>query len=391
MRLTVSTAAMVGLAAIAAPLAAADVELPTYTQAYEPQTVDERGMWMEADENERRLKESPLLIKDEHLQAYVRRVLCASVGSDRCSAVRIYILEVPGFNATMAPNGVMTVWSGLLLRVRSEAELGAVLGHEFAHFELRHSLRGFQNKRASHDMAAWASVLGGLANTDTRYLQYSLIGSMFRYDRDQEEQADLLGLRYLAASDYPSSAASGVWTNIMAEADATAAGRKLKARHRYSAGFFDTHPTQLRRASYLSEAAAKYADPGDPQAQGHARAMSSIMPRLLAAQVRLNDFGGSEFLLNELAEMHGWTPDLLYARGEMYQLRGNPRDLVTASQFYQEAIDKGLNTPAVHRDLGLALLKSGSTGQARPALEHYLELLPEAPDAPVIRTLLADH
>ena len=75
----------------------------------------------------------------------------------------------------------------------------------------------------------------------------------------------------------------------------------------------------------------------------------------------------------------------------MYQLRGNPRDLVTASQFFREAIDKGLATPTVHRDLGLALLKTGSTAEARPALQHYLDLLPDAADAAVIRTLLADQ
>ncbi|WP_333999038.1 hypothetical protein [Sphingomonas aurantiaca] len=96
--------------------------LPTYSQAYTPTTVDERGVWMEADEDERRLRESPSVIRDPALNAYVRGVLCRTVGDDRCRSVRIYIERVPAFNASMAPNGTMIVWSGLLLRVRNEAE-----------------------------------------------------------------------------------------------------------------------------------------------------------------------------------------------------------------------------------------------------------------------------
>jgi len=133
--------------------------LPTYSQAYAPTTVDERGAWMEADEDERRLRESPSVIRDLALNAYVRGVLCRTVGDDRCRSVRIYIERVPAFNASMAPNGTMIVWSGLLLRVRNEAELGAILGHEFGHFELRHSVLGFRNQRSGTDLMAWASIL----------------------------------------------------------------------------------------------------------------------------------------------------------------------------------------------------------------------------------------
>src|SRR3546814_6888547 len=78
------------------------------------------------------------------MSAYVKSVLCRAVGTDRCDATRVYILREPTFNATMSPNGTMRVYSGLLLRVRSEAELAAVLGHEFGHFEKRHSLMQFK-------------------------------------------------------------------------------------------------------------------------------------------------------------------------------------------------------------------------------------------------------
>lgn len=362
--------------------------LPPYSPNYEPRSVDERGMWMEADEHERRLRDSPLVVRDEALNAYVRAVLCRTVGEDRCKSVRIYILEVPAFNAQMTPNGAMIVWTGLLLRVRSEAELGAVLAHEFAHFELRHSLKGFKNQRGTSDVMAWASVLGGLANTDTSLLRLVLIGSMFRFNREQESAADLLALQYLNSSPYPAAAASDLWQHVMGEADARAVGRGQKPKQRYSAGFFDTHPTELNRALYLKAAAAKSGHGGDPGTEPYRAAMKPHLPYLLKAQVGLNDFGGSEYLLSELAKTGGWTGDLLFARGELHRLRGNPRDLVSAAKFYGDALKAGYAAPEVHRNLGLSLLRTGQATDGKAALTEYLRLKPDAMDAKTISTLL---
>jgi beta-barrel assembly-enhancing protease len=378
-------------AAFAATSAQAEVQqLPTYGRAYEPTSVDERGMWMQADEYERSLRDSPLVIRDEALNSYVRGVLCRTVGEDRCNSVRIYVLEIPAFNASMAPNGAMTVWSGLLLRVQNEAELGAVLGHEFAHFELRHTLNAFKRRRGATDVMAWASVLGAIANSNTSLLQWSVVGSVFQFDRAQEEGADLLGMKYLAASAYPSKAASNVWTNLMAEQDATAVGRKRKPKQRYTAGFFDSHPTELKRAAYLRAAANKLNDDGEVRTAGHRLALAPYLPRFLSAQAKLNDFGGTEFLLNQLASSGGWTSDLLFAKGELYRLRGNPRDLASAAQFYGEAIAAGYTAPDARRNLGLALLRNGESTQGKAALEDYLRLSPDATDAKAISALLAN-
>ena len=375
---------------VSAGVSAAPEPLPAYTPAYEPRTVDERGMWMEADEMERRLRDSPLVIRDQALTDYVRGVLCRTVGADRCRGLRIYVLEIPAVNAWMAPNGAMTVWSGLLLRVRNEAELGAILGHEFGHFELRHSLAAFKQKRGATDALAWVQVVGAMANSNTALVQLSLVGSMFRYSREQEQQADLQGLKYLAASSYPAQAAADFWKNMMGEADATALGRKRKPQQHYSAGFFDDHPTDLKRAVYLTEAAAKVNHPGDPAAAGHRLAMAKYLPRFLAAQVKLNDFGGTEYLLNQLASSNGWTGDLLYAKAELYRQRGNPRDLVSAAQFYGEALAAGYSSPDAHRNYGLALLRSGQANEGKRELSEYLKLLPDASDAKAISALLAN-
>ena len=385
--------AFAATASVSLPAAAPNTSpysLPPYTPAYEPRSVDERGQWAEADEYERVVRDSPLMMKDEALNAYVRRVLCTSVGHDRCGSVRIYILEVPATNAFMTPNGTMVIWSGLLLRARSEAELASVLGHEFAHFELRHGLNRFKHQRTTTDILAWLSVLGGFAGTNTTLSQIALIGSFFRFNRQQEEEADRLGLRYLGSSTYPTLAASGFWQHVMAEADATAIGRKRKPRQHYSAGYFDSHPTDLKRATYLLAEAKKVGDAGDSAVAGHREAMASHLPQLLAAQIKLNDFGGTEYLLGQLASSVGWTGDLLYARGELYRIRGNPRDLVSATQFYGEAIKAGYSAPEARRGLGLSLMRNGQVSDGKAALNEYLRLKPDASDAKAISALLTN-
>jgi predicted Zn-dependent protease len=357
--------------------------LPPFAFAYDPQGIDERGMWMLADEEERSIRTSRFLIRDEALVSYLRDVLCRTVGQERCRGVRLYVLRIPEFNASMYPNGMMTVWSGLLLRVQNEAELAAVLGHEFGHFEKRHSVFGFKNKRSTTDVLAWLGLL-----TPNSAFSTPLVGSVYAFDRKRETEADLISLNYLAASPYPSASAATIWSRLMAEKDATAAGRKQKVSHRYGAGFFASHPTDLARATYLAAEAVKYGDTGDVAREAYRTGIAKWLPLLLDDQVKMNDFGGSEYLLRELAA-DGWTADLLFARAELYSQRGNPRDYATAADLYRESIAKGYTGAEVHRGLGYALLRTQQTQNAHQALADYLRIKPDAHDASMIRSLIS--
>ncbi|MCY7354402.1 MAG: M48 family metalloprotease, partial [Lysobacter sp.] len=90
---------------------------------------DEDELWYAMERAERELQRSPLRVRDPALNNYVRRTVCKSAG-DYCRDLRVYIMDVPQFNASMAPNGMMLVWTGALLRARDEAEIAFVLAHE---------------------------------------------------------------------------------------------------------------------------------------------------------------------------------------------------------------------------------------------------------------------
>lgn len=365
---------------------------PPYAGVYQPQGTDEVGWWREDDESERELARSNLVIRDEALTGYIRQVLCDTVGQDRCNAVRVYVLREPVFNATMSPNGTMRVFSGLLLRVHSEAELGAVLGHEFGHFESRHSLGRFQATRSGTDMLAWATVLANLSPSyDVRRtyqnLQVSVYGNLFRYGRDNEREADRLGIAYLNASRLQPQAASRVWQNIMREAEASARSRGLKKPRFDTIAFTASHPPHAERAGYLAQLAAPGTESRDDGAERYRAAIAPWLAMLLDDQIRLNDFGASDYIIESLAQ-NGWTAPLWLARGDLYRARGNPRDLVNAADFYARAIALDAGLAEAYRGLGLALMKTGQPSPGQAALRDYLRLRPDAPDKAMIRMML---
>lgn len=361
---------------------------PTYSGTYQPQGVDETGIWREDDERERRLAASSLVIHDEKLTGYVRSVLCSAVGDDRCGSARVYVMREPTFNATMSPNGTMRVFSGLLLRMRSEAELAAVLGHEFGHFEGRHVLNHFKSARSGTDMLAWTALLASMAPSyDTRRtyqsLEISIYGSLFRHGRDQEREADLLGLGYLNRSQLRPQAASEVWRNLMGEIEASAQVRGLRKPNFNAIAFTASHPPHAERAGYLSALAEPSGSLRDDGAIRYREAMAAWLPLFLEDQIKLNDFGGSEYIIENLAEA-GWTPGLWFARGELYRTRGNQRDLVNAAEFYASALALDPTHADAHRGLGLSLMKVGRRAEGQQALRRYLELKPAAADAKMI-------
>jgi predicted Zn-dependent protease len=373
---------------LAAPLAAADkASKPAEPKAlpsaigYVPQDEDERGMWLQMDEYERDLKHSKQVIRDPELNAYVRGVLCKTVGQDKCAATRIYIMRTPYFNASMAPNGMMTVWSGLLLRVRNEAELASVLGHEFGHFEYQHSLRLFKEIRKKTDAMAWLSFLpygiGLIA-------QVGMLGSIFSFNRDMEREADMKGLGYMHSAGYDARSASAIWGQLRDEMDATAAERKRKSKKDKNGGFFATHPNSKERMDYLAAEAAKLDMSGATKGEAEFQAvLSKWWPMLIDDQIMLNDFGATEFLLGKLAS-NGWSPELLFARAELYRNRNGAGDMAKALDFYNQAVIGKPELAEAWRGLGLAQMKSGAREAGQASLRQYLTLKPDAEDKALI-------
>lgn len=351
------------------------VDIPVWTGTYEPQGDDEIGLWTQVDELEEELKFSQEIIRDPELQSYVEGVLCAAVGDDRCSAARIYLLRRSTFNAGIYPNGMMVVNSGLMLRMRNEAEFAAVLAHEFAHFEMRHSLQLFQEARSKSDTAAIASIFIGV-------LALFIVDDIFSFSRDMEREADLTSAEFLVGSVYASNAVVEIWNRLLEEDDLRAEERDRKKRGRKTR-LFDTHPPAAERAKYLAAATEGKIGEGDLGTERYNEAMAPYLLTFFDDQLQRNDFAASEFLVDALAG-DDWKADHYLMKGELYRSRGQGDDLETARDAFAEAIAAGSERPETWRGLGLAQIRLGERAEGRASLATYLEMAPEADDASLI-------
>ncbi|USI73203.1 M48 family metallopeptidase [Sphingomonas morindae] len=376
-------AVLAALLAAAAPPSAVE-EAPA---AQGPVTTLERGLWLYLDMREAELRASRFLVRDAALNAYVRALLCRTVGEARCAPLRIYIVRNAGFNASAAPNGMIELWTGLLLRTESEAELMAVLGHELGHFEARHTLRLAREARRTSDAALWVQAAG---LPGSGYALYGLMGHLPAFSRDQEREADRRGFEDLAAAGFRSLAAAELWERMLAEADARAAARGTPARPEARADFLDDHPAVAERAQSLRAAARVRPGGGEDGRESYRRALAPWRDRLLADQIARHDRGGSDYLIGRMAAVEGWTAPLLEARGDVYRGDAAAEHQARALRFYRAAIDTGAARPEAWRGLGLAALRIGRTAEAAAALRAYLRQRPDAPDAALLASLIGD-
>lgn len=383
--------ALAALLSLAPAQAAAKEPKPVGSPAatgYAPVGTDERGLWAEFDEQEREVKTSKLLVRHDGVRDYVRTVLCRTIGTEACASVRLYVVRVPSFNASMASNGMMLVHTGLLLRMRNEAELAAVLGHEFTHFERRHSLSRLKKRRNLASWGAWLTVASGLTNQPRNYMP-DFLALYFAYERDDEREADLGGLKLLRQGKYRTMAASTVWLQQREEQDAQAAALGVSSLKDRDYGPFNSHPMNVERMTYLArEAQALGGSETFEGVQEYRAALQPIWPMLIDDQIKLNDFGASEFILSNLAR-GDWTGPLLFARAELYRARSKGGDLLTAETLYRQALARDDAPAAAWRGLGLVLTRTGQQKDAAAALDEYLKRNPDASDRAMLAAIAA--
>lgn len=360
---------------------------PPYAGAYEPQGVDERGLWMDFDEQERTLRDAPAVLHDLRLTQFVHAVLCRTVGEDRCASARVFIVQDGEMNASMSPNGLMIVQTGLLARLHSEAELAAILGHEFAHFELRHSLQKFRARRTGSDLSAWIGLAGAATNTGVVYAQNNIVVSFFSFSRAQETEADLLSAKYIRASSYRLRA-SHVWQRALDEANEFRKERSLRKVRRVVPGLTDTHPTDLQRIAYHIKLEQEAGEVGEEGVATYRAATAPVLRTLFDSLIKGNQFSAVDYVIRSRGDAVGWDGQLYYVQAENYRQRANPRDLVTARGLFQHAVSFPDAPAESWRGLGLCAMRLGETDAGRTALAEYLKRLPDARDAASIKLLL---
>jgi predicted Zn-dependent protease len=340
---------------------------------------DEGGLWATMDREEARLRHSPFLMRDAGLRTYLQDLACRLSGP-HCPDVRVYPLRTPLFNASMAPNGMLQIWSGLLLRVENEAQLAAVIGHEMGHYLKRHALERLRDARARSAFATFMSGLGviGLAG------QMGALATMFAFSREQEREADAIGLTLMRDAGYDPREAAKIWDNLRAELAAAPNADAAKANPMLA-----THPASAERSATLRQL-AEGTTGGTLGAAEYAAALQGVRLQLVDDELKLGQYAQTLALMDRLVAHAPERSDLLYCRGEARRLRARDGDLDAALDDFGRAIALGQEPPAVHRSQGLIHRARSEPAEAAAAFRRYLELVPDAPDASLIRSYLPE-
>ena len=367
--------------------------VPLVGPGYKPTERDEIGLWKEMDRAEEEIAGSNLLVTDPKLTGYLQNIIGA-VGGPAAKDFRIYLARIPDFNAMMFPSGFAVVFTGLLLRMRNEAQLAGVIAHESGHFLRRHMIRSWRDQRRKSDLFAIGAMLAGVGGAGAGvylgdYVQLAQLGtllSLFQYSRAMEAEADAMGAKLISETGYLPMEMSNIWEQLIGEENASA---RYRGKHRRRGSLFDTHPSEGSRMADLRADAAELTVPGKVYDNGRARYLSmigEIRPTLLDDQVKLNDPGASQYLIETLAQ-DGWNGLLRFYEGEVWRLRNRPGDAQRAEQSYAAAVVYPDAPADAWRWHGISLMKQGRPAEAKAAFARYLKMKPDAPDAPWVRQM----
>jgi predicted Zn-dependent protease len=190
--------------------------------------------------------------RDRELEAYVQEVgmRLARVSHRPNLNYRYRVLNSSVPNAFALPGGYIVINRGLLVGLSSEAEMAAVLGHETGHVTAKHSLAGYQRAMASNVLVAGV-VLGMGGRAGVQELS-GITASLFEngFSRDQEREADWLGIDYMVKAGYNPEGAVQLQEYFYRQLE----GGKNPM---WAEGLFRTHPFSKER---LDNARARIAE-----------------------------------------------------------------------------------------------------------------------------------
>lgn len=185
---------------------------------------------------------------DRRLQDYVSRLgqRLARVTEMPDLEFTFTILDTPAVNAFALPGGYVYVTRGLLALASDEAELAGVVAHEIGHITAWHSAQRYSQQVVAE---LGATVVGAITGSDEVADAFSFGAAtvLQSYSRDQEFEADTLGVRYLGRAGYALDAMAGLLEKLdrhsrfEAELSGQPAGQ-IDARN-----IMATHPRTLDR------------------------------------------------------------------------------------------------------------------------------------------------
>lgn len=282
-------------------------------------------------------------------------------------------------NAWALPGGKIAVNRGLLMQLKSEAELAAVLGHEVVHAAARHS---------AQQMSRGMLLQGGLiaaqvATSDSDYGSLAVAGAgigaqllLQRYGREAELESDKYGMEFMQKAGYDPQGAVSLQETFVRMNDRKEAG--------WLAGLFASHPPSQERLDANRKRAAALPPGGE---LGVERLQAALAQTLRAKPAYDAYDEGRKALADK-------KPDAALAKAEQairllpgeahfHALKGDAylvqKNFRAATQAYTDAIGRNDGFFYYYLQRGLIAERERNDAAARADLETSVKLLPTGP------------
>jgi hypothetical protein len=191
-------------------------------------------------------------IDDPVVTEYINRVGQNLVlHSDAKVPFTIKVIDSDEVNAFALPGGFFYVNKGLILAADNEAEVAGVMAHEIGHVAARHAMENQAKANlAQIGLLAGSIFLGGLGGyAILNGAQFGTLLGFMHFSRQNEAEADMLGVEYLWAAGYDPNAMSTMF-------------EKLEAKNKKKPGtfskLFETHPQTADRMEATRALVARF-------------------------------------------------------------------------------------------------------------------------------------
>ncbi len=208
------------------------------------------------------MRQQGAVFDDPETSEYIQQIgqRLASESTDGGGNFHYVVLKSDELNSFAVTGGWVFVFTSMIGFVHTESELAAVMAHETGHIIQNHVLRGIEDQKNATLLSLagmlGAILLGALGGGGGDAIEGGIVASQglaaqheIDFTRSEEEEADRVSVRLLAAAGFDTEAAGDVWELMM---------RQDSVQHDWVPAMLQDHPVDSVRIAELRERAAQY-------------------------------------------------------------------------------------------------------------------------------------
>jgi beta-barrel assembly-enhancing protease len=319
----------------------------------------------------RGLRDSDQILDDPEITEYIEALghKLSSQAQEGHQNFDFFVVKDNEINAFALPGGFVGVNAGLLLETRNEGELASVLGHEIAHVSQRHIARSIAEQSRSglvSTAAMLAAILlgaatgsGDMAMAGVMAAQGLAIQNQISFTRENETEADRVGLGFLANSGFDPNAMPAFFETL---------GRRAGASEGMIPEMLRTHPVSTTRIAETRSRAEQYSGPYNPDSLGYSLTRERMRVLSTPAGKTALDYYAAT-ITNEADA----TPAQRYGRGLALMAAGRAE---AAVPIFEALLQGDQTVIQYHTALGQAFQQAGNDKAALATLNRARDLFP---------------